>query len=112
MIDHNLIEEFCCMAVVNLFATPVTLVESEGTFLEFRFTLDAPPPPEGITVTVAGNVPQSLTQLDLFALEFTGGSGAPVGDTDFSGFSFTITSQTATVRAPILLMASPKHRRP
>jgi uncharacterized protein (TIGR03118 family) len=89
------------MPVVRFTATPSTLSESENTLLTFRFELDEAPPPEGIEVTIQGNVPQNLTQLDLFALEFTGGQ-APEGDLDFSGFTFKITDQVATVSVPIV----------
>ncbi|NJO42418.1 MAG: hypothetical protein HC769_34825 [Cyanobacteria bacterium CRU_2_1] len=88
------------MTTVKFSATPDTLVETQGTVLTFRFELDQLPPPGGITITVKGNVPQSLTQLDLFALSATGGE-QPVGDFDFSGFDFKITDRVATIRAPI-----------
>jgi Ca2+-binding RTX toxin-like protein len=88
------------MTTVKFSATPATLVESQGTVIIFRFELDQAPPAGGLKVTVKGNVPQSLTQLDLFALTVTGGE-QPVGDLDFSGFDFTITARTATLRIPI-----------
>lgn len=88
------------MTTVKFSTSPTALIETEGTVLTFRFELDQAPPAGGLTVTVRGDVPQSLTRLDLFALDVTGGS-QPVGDFDFSGFDFTITARTATVRAPI-----------
>lgn len=88
------------MTTVKFSATPTTLIETQGTAIVFRFELDQVPPAGGIKVTLKGNVPQSLTQLDLFALTFTGGE-QPVGDFDFSGFDFTITAKVATVRVPI-----------
>lgn len=88
------------MTTVKFSASPTTLVESQGTVLTFRFELDQAPPAGGVTVTVKGNVPQSLTQLDLFALNITGGN-TPVGDLDFSGFDFTITERVATISIPI-----------
>jgi RTX calcium-binding nonapeptide repeat (4 copies) len=89
------------MTTVKFSATPTTLIETQGTVLTFQFELDQAPPARGVTVTVKGNAPQSLTQLDLFALSFTGASGPPVGDFDFSGFDFTITARKATIRIPI-----------
>ncbi|MBF2002255.1 MAG: hypothetical protein IGS38_16230 [Synechococcales cyanobacterium M58_A2018_015] len=88
------------MTTIKFSATPDTLIESEGTPLTFRFELSQAPPAGGVTVTVRGNVPQSLTQLDLFAINVTGGE-QPVGDFDFSGFTFKITDRVATIRAPI-----------
>lgn len=85
---------------IQLTATPMNLIESESTALTFRFELSEPPPAQGVTVTVTGNRPQSLNNLDLLSLSVTGGD-FPVGDFDFSGFSFTIRDRIATVRAPI-----------
>jgi hypothetical protein len=88
------------MTTVKFSATPTTLIESQNTVLTFRFELDQAPPASGVKVTVKGNVPQSLNQLDLLSLSFVGGE-QPVGDFDFSGFDFTITSRVATIRLPI-----------
>ncbi|WP_414526556.1 Ig-like domain-containing protein [Nodularia chucula] len=88
------------MTTIKFTTNTTTLIETEETTLTFRFELSEPPPAGGLRVYLLGNVPQSLTQLDLFALSFTGG-GVPQGDFDFSGFFFNITSQVATVTAPI-----------
>ncbi len=88
------------MTTVSFSAAPSALIETEGTVLTFRFELDQAPPAGGVKVTVKGDVPQSLTRLDLFALNVTGGD-RPEGDFDFSGFDFNITSRTATIRVPI-----------
>ncbi|MDB9356019.1 Ig-like domain-containing protein [Nodularia spumigena CS-586/05] len=88
------------MTTIQFTTNTTTLIETEETTLTFRFELSEPPPAGGIRVYLLGNVPQSLTQLDLFALSFTGGD-VPQGDFDFSGFFFNITSQVATVTAPI-----------
>ncbi|MDB9499295.1 Ig-like domain-containing protein [Nodularia spumigena] len=88
------------MTTIKFTTNTTTLIETESTALTFRFELSEPPPAGGIRVYLLGNVPQSLTQLDLFALSFTGGD-VPQGDFDFSGFFFDITSQVATVTAPI-----------
>ncbi|MEA5523729.1 hypothetical protein VB673_01725, partial [Nodularia spumigena UHCC 0143] len=88
------------MTTIQFTTNTTTLIETEETTLTFRFELSEPPPAGGIRVYLLGNVPQSLTQLDLFALSFTGGD-VPQGDFDFSGFFFDITSTVATVTAPI-----------
>lgn len=88
------------MTTVKFSATPTTLIESQGTVLTFRFELDQAPPAGGVKVSVKGNVPQSLTQLDLFAINVAGGD-TPIGDLDFSGFDFTIKERVATIRVPI-----------
>ncbi|MEL6929616.1 MAG: hypothetical protein AAFO95_13390 [Cyanobacteria bacterium J06600_6] len=85
---------------VSFSSSPNNLVETEGTLLTFRFELSEAPNPEGIDVTVRGNIPESLNQLDLFDIEVIGASDL-VGDFDFSGFSLNITSQVATVSIPI-----------
>jgi hypothetical protein len=89
------------MPTVKFSATPTTLVESQGTVITFRFELDEAPPASGLKLTVKGNVPQSLTQLDLFKLSFTGASAPPEGDFDFSGFDITVNSRVATITLPI-----------
>ncbi|NJR39338.1 MAG: hypothetical protein HC781_11610 [Leptolyngbyaceae cyanobacterium CSU_1_4] len=89
------------MTTVKFSATPSTLIETQGTAITFRFELDEAPPSGGLKLTVKGNVPQSLTQLDLFKLSFTGANVPPEGDLDFSGFDFTVTSRTATITLPI-----------
>jgi Ca2+-binding RTX toxin-like protein len=88
------------MTTVKFTTNTTTLIETQDTVLTFRFELSEPPPAGGVRVYLLGNVPQSLNQLDLFAISFTGGL-PPVGDFDFTGFFFNITSQVATVSAPI-----------
>jgi len=85
---------------VRFTATPTNLIESEGTAITFRFELSEAPPATGVTITVNGNRPQSLNNLNLFSLSVTGGD-FPVGDFDFSGFSFTIRDRIATFTVPI-----------
>lgn len=86
--------------IISFGASPSVLAESEATPLVFTFQLSEAPPAEGVTVTLNGNVPQNLTQLDLLDITVAGGE-FPVGDIDFSGFDFTITAQTATISIPI-----------
>ena len=88
--------------VVSFSTSPDTLVETEGTIFTFNFELSEPPPAGGVVVTIDGNVPESLSQLDLFAIQVEGGNTLE-GDFDFSGFSINITEQTATVTAPVFL---------
>ncbi|MEA5513952.1 Ig-like domain-containing protein [Nodularia sp. UHCC 0506] len=95
------------MTTIKFTTNTTTLIETEETILTFRFELSEPPPAAGIRVYLLGNVPQSLTQLDLFAISATGGS-SPQGDFDFSGFFFNITSQVATVSAPIFADGNPE----
>ena len=86
--------------VVSFSPSPDTLIETEGTLLTLNFELSEPPPAGGVVVTVDGDVPESLNQLDLFALDVQGGDNLE-GDLDFSGFSINITEQNATLSAPI-----------
>ncbi|MEL7039110.1 MAG: hypothetical protein AAFO04_26400, partial [Cyanobacteria bacterium J06592_8] len=86
---------------VSFSASPDTLLETEETPLTFQFSLDQPPPEDGLRVYIDSDFPQSLTQLDLRRQTSTGGSGFPIGDFDFTGFAFTITEQTASISIPI-----------
>ncbi|MEA5621261.1 Ig-like domain-containing protein, partial [Cronbergia sp. UHCC 0137] len=95
------------MTTVKFTTNTTTLIETEGTVLTFRFELSEPPPTEGLRVYLTGNIPQSLTQLNLFALSFSGGD-RPVGDIDFTGFDFNIKSQVATVSVPIFADGIPE----
>ncbi|MEM9509857.1 MAG: DUF4347 domain-containing protein [Cyanobacteria bacterium P01_E01_bin.35] len=88
--------------VVSFSTTPDTLIETEGTLFSFNFELSEAPPPGGVIVAVDGNVPESLNQLDLFAIEVEGGDSVE-GDFDFSGFNFNITEQTASIIVPVFL---------
>ena len=85
--------------IISFSAPTRVIIEAELTILTFRFSLSEPPPSSGVEVAVTGNVAQSLTQLDLLDVSQTGGD-PPVGDFDFSGFFFNITSGTASVRVP------------
>jgi hypothetical protein len=84
---------------IRFTATPTNLIESEQTVVTFRFELSEPPPAGGVTVTVKGNRPQSLNNLDLFNISVTGGD-FPVGDFDFTGFDLTIRATVATITVP------------
>ncbi|MEA5543719.1 Ig-like domain-containing protein [Limnoraphis robusta CCNP1324] len=86
---------------VSFSASPNTLIETEGTRLNFEFSLNQPPPEDGLRVFVDSDLPRSLTQLDLTELSYTGGESFPTGDFDFTGFAFTITEQTASISVPI-----------
>ncbi|MCC5624390.1 cadherin-like domain-containing protein, partial [Nostoc sp. CHAB 5715] len=95
------------MPTVKLTTNITNLIETEGTIITFRFELDEPPPGAGVRVYLKGNVPQSLNQLDLFALNIQGGD-FPIGDFDFTGFYFNIKSQVATVSVPIFADGTPE----
>jgi len=84
---------------IRFTATPTNLLESEETVVTFEFELSEPPPASGVTVTVTGDRPQSLNNLDLFNISVTG-ADFPIGDFDFTGFSITIREQTATISVP------------
>ncbi|MGB3532448.1 MAG: hypothetical protein WBA13_02915, partial [Microcoleaceae cyanobacterium] len=83
--------------------SPDTLFESEATVATFNFVLDEAPPPEGVVVTLSGDVAQSFTQFNLFGLSFSGLAGAPEDSSpnmDFSQFDVTIVEQTASITLP------------
>ncbi|ACB54023.1 hypothetical protein cce_4675 [Crocosphaera subtropica ATCC 51142] len=81
---------------VAFIAEPTDLIESEGTVSIHTFFLSAPPPEEGLTVSVSAD---SLDDFDLDNLEVEGGAIAEVRD---DGFDLTITDQVATISLPIL----------
>ena len=81
---------------VSLTVEPESLVESESTVGIHTFSLSAPPPTEGVTVSVSA---PALGEFDLEAIEVAGGTIAAVRD---DGFDFTITEQTATINLPVL----------
>ncbi|MEM6839794.1 MAG: DVUA0089 family protein [Cyanobacteria bacterium P01_C01_bin.120] len=72
------------------------LIESEGTASVHTFSLSAPPPEEGLTVSVSA---PSLSDFDLDAIEVQGGTIAEVRD---DGFDLTITEREATISLPVL----------
>lgn len=87
--------------MVTLEISPTVVPELPETDLLFTLTLDAPPPPGGTRVYVRGDVPQSLTQLDLFAIRTRpAANDAPVGDLDFSGFTLLLESESVIVEVP------------
>ncbi|NEP19566.1 MAG: D-alanyl-D-alanine carboxypeptidase, partial [Leptolyngbya sp. SIO4C1] len=73
-----------------------TLIESEGTVSVHTFSLSAPPPAEGLTVSVSAD---SLDDFDLDAIEVQGGTIANLSD---DGFDLTITEREATISLPVL----------
>ena len=81
---------------VSLTGEPESLIESEGTLSVHNFSLSAPPPAEGLTVSVNAS---ALSEFDLDAIDVVGGTIAAVRD---DGFDFTITEQTATISLPVL----------
>ena len=76
------------------------LIESEGNETTLTFTLSEPPPAEGVTVFIDSEddpvVGSPLGQFLALEAEIEGGS-FPVGNSDNSGFFFTLTEQTATI---------------
>ncbi len=72
------------------------LIESEGTVSVHTFSLSAPPPVEGLTVSVSAD---SLSDFDLDAIEVQGGTITNLSD---DGFDLTITEREAVISLPIL----------
>ncbi|MEO1396053.1 MAG: DVUA0089 family protein [Cyanobacteria bacterium J06634_5] len=72
------------------------LIEAEGTVSVHTFSLSAPPPEEGLTLSVSA---PSLDDFDLDAIEVQGGIIAEVRD---DGFDLTITEREATISLPVL----------
>ena len=72
------------------------LIESEGTVGLLTLSLGAPPPAEGLTVSLSAD---ALADFDTAAIAVEGGTLAAVRD---DGLDITLTEQDATVSLPIL----------
>jgi hypothetical protein len=84
---------------VSLTIEPDTVFEAPASDVSFVLSLDREPPPGGTRVYVLGDVPQSLSQLNLFGIRTAPASNdAPVGDLDFSGFTLLLEAREVTVR--------------
>jgi Ca2+-binding RTX toxin-like protein len=81
-------------------ANPTTLIEDQKTVFTLTFTLDQPPPSEGILVTIDSDSPRALAEFDVFAAQFSGARLASA-NADSSGLTLRITQQTATVTLPV-----------
>ncbi|NEP16792.1 MAG: hypothetical protein F6J97_07785, partial [Leptolyngbya sp. SIO4C1] len=81
---------------VGIEVSETTLVESEGNLTTLTFTLDSPPPAEGVLVNVDSGIRAALGEFDVFNAEVVGGD-FPSPNFRASGFFFRITEQTASI---------------
>jgi len=81
---------------VGISVSETALVESEGNTTTLTFTLDSPPPADGLTINVDSGVRAALGEFDVFNAEIEGGN-FPSPNFQASGFFFTMTAQTATI---------------
>ncbi|MEM6839446.1 MAG: PPC domain-containing protein [Cyanobacteria bacterium P01_C01_bin.120] len=81
---------------VNPSASGDILIESEGSVGTLSLSLGAPPPTEGLTVSLSTD---ALADFDTEAIEVEGGTLAVVRD---DGLDIALTEQEATVSLPIL----------
>ncbi|MEL6325306.1 MAG: pre-peptidase C-terminal domain-containing protein [Cyanobacteria bacterium J06626_23] len=86
---------------VSLAGSPEVLVEEDGTLAVHTFELSAPPPAEGITVTVIADATQGLVDFDLSGAQTTGLTDLQVAESFPEQITFTITEQTATISLPV-----------
>lgn len=85
----------------TLTITPAVVTEAPESEVTFTLSLSEAPGAEGVRVYVLGDAPQSLTQLDLFALTVSPDTNArPVGNLDFSGFTLLLTEPEVSVTIP------------
>ena len=84
----------------QIFVTPEasgdTLIESEGTVGTLTLSLSAPPPTEGLTVSLSTD---EIADFDTEAIEVEGGTLTAVRD---NGLDITLTEREVTVSLPIL----------
>ncbi|NEQ47718.1 MAG: hypothetical protein F6K00_30955 [Leptolyngbya sp. SIOISBB] len=81
---------------VGVAISETALVESAGNLTTLTFTLDGPPPAEGVLINMDSGVRAALGEFDVFNAEITGGD-FPSPNFQASGFFFRITEQTATI---------------
>ncbi|MEM6716763.1 MAG: DVUA0089 family protein, partial [Cyanobacteria bacterium P01_C01_bin.147] len=81
---------------VGIAVSETALVESTGNLTTLTFTLDSPPPPEGVLVNIDSGVRAALGEFDVFNAAVVGGD-FPSPNFRASGFFFRITEQTATI---------------
>ncbi|MEM8827920.1 MAG: pre-peptidase C-terminal domain-containing protein [Cyanobacteria bacterium P01_G01_bin.19] len=82
---------------VSLTTEPEVLIESEATVANVNLSLSAPPPEEGVTVTISA---PEMIEFNPDTLEATGGelvSATP----DNTSFTFNLTEQDATVSVAV-----------
>ena len=80
---------------VSLAVEPELLIESESTVANINLSLDTPPPPEGVSVTVFA---PEILEFELGSLEVSGGEiVVPPVASDLFGFEVNLTEQDATV---------------
>ncbi|MEM1281385.1 MAG: PPC domain-containing protein, partial [Cyanobacteria bacterium P01_H01_bin.152] len=84
---------------ISLSTEPAVLVESEQTASVHTFTLSAPPPAEGIQVSVTAD---GLDEFDLSGIETTGIAGdISVAESSPPQLVFTVTEDIATITLPV-----------
>ncbi|MEM6520135.1 MAG: pre-peptidase C-terminal domain-containing protein [Cyanobacteria bacterium P01_C01_bin.70] len=81
---------------VGIAVSETALVESEGNTATLTFTLDTPPPAEGVIINVDSGIRAALGEFDVFNAEIVGGN-FPSPNFQASGFFFQMTEQTATI---------------
>ena len=81
---------------VGLSISETALVETEGNTTTLTFSLDSPPPADGVTINVDSGIRAALGEFDVFNAEIAGGN-FPSPNFRASGFFFTMTEQTATI---------------
>ncbi|NEP61755.1 MAG: TIGR03118 family protein, partial [Symploca sp. SIO2G7] len=84
---------------ISLSTAPTVLVESEQTASIHTFTLSAPPPTEGLQVSVTA---EGLDEFDLSTIETTGIAGdISVAESFPLQLVFTVTEDVATITLPV-----------
>ncbi len=84
---------------ISLSTEPTVLIESEQTASVHTFALSAPPPAEGLLVSVTV---EGLDEFDLSGLETTGITGdISIAESEPPQLVFTITEETATITLPV-----------
>ncbi|MEL7039549.1 MAG: pre-peptidase C-terminal domain-containing protein, partial [Cyanobacteria bacterium J06592_8] len=94
-VDFTIADNLNSQIQVSLTGEPETLVEEEETVSLHTFSLSAPPPPEGLTVSVSAD---SLDEFDLDQIQVSGGEIAGVRD---DGFDLSITERQAIIELPV-----------
>jgi hypothetical protein len=85
---------------VGITAAPTDLIESERTAFTITISLSQPPPADGVNVTIASDMPNTLRELDVLATVFVG-ARLVAGNAERSGLTLNVFEPTATLTTPV-----------
>ena len=85
---------------VGITASPLTLIEDQGTVTTVKITLNQAPPPGGLIVKLNSTKPYALGDFDIVRAQITNGQLLRVNE-NYSGVDLKITGRTASIRLQV-----------